>query len=48
MCVFYISFDNNNDGIVTDEEFENAKNVLEKYENQKQLSNKLFMLDNLY
>ena len=41
------AIDTNKDGIVTDEEIKNAEKILQQAKNQKDLYNKLFMLDNL-
>jgi len=38
--------DSNKDGIITNEELENAKNILTKYKDQQTLYNKIFMLNN--
>jgi len=38
--------DTNNDGIITNEELENAKNVLSRYKDQQTMYNKIFMLNN--
>ena len=38
--------DSNNDGIITNEELENAKNVLSRYKDQQTMYNKIFMLNN--
>ena len=38
--------DTNNDGIITNEELENAKNVLSRYKDQQNMYNKIFMLNN--
>ena len=39
--------DTNNDGIITDEEVENAEKILSKYKQQQQIHNKIFMLNNM-
>ena len=39
--------DTNNDGIISDEEVENAKNLLQRFKEQQQLHNKIFMLNNM-
>ena len=39
--------DTNNDGIITDEELERAKNILYKHNQRQQIHNKIFMLNNL-
>ena len=39
--------DSNNDGVITDEELENAKQLLKRFNEQKQLHNKIFMLNNM-
>ena len=41
------AIDTNKDGIVTDEEIKNAEKILQQAKNQKDLYNKIFMLDNL-
>lgn len=41
------SIDTNKDGIVTDQEIKNAEKILQQAKNQKDLYNKIFMLDNL-
>ena len=38
--------DTNNDGIITNEELEHAKNVLSRYKDQQNMYNKIFMLNN--
>lgn len=38
--------DFNNDGIITNQELENAKNVLSRYKDQQNMYNKIFMLNN--
>ena len=38
--------DTNNDGIITNEELEHAKNVLSRYKDQQKMYNKIFMLNN--
>ena len=38
--------DSNNDGIITNQELENAKNVLSRYKDQQNMYNKIFMLNN--
>lgn len=39
--------DTNNDGIISDQEVENAKNLLQRFKEQQQLHNKIFMLNNM-
>jgi len=39
--------DSNKDGVVTEEEIKNAEKILQQAKNQKELYNKIFMLDNL-
>ena len=39
--------DTNKDGIISNEEVENAKKLLSKFKEQEQLHNKIFMLNNL-
>ena len=39
--------DTNKDGVVTEEEIKNAEKILQQAKNQKELHNKIFMLDNL-
>ncbi len=39
--------DTNNDGIITDDEVNNAKKVLQRFKDQQQLHNKIFMLNNM-
>ena len=41
------AIDINKDGIVTDEEIKKAEKILQQAKNQKDLYNKIFMLDNL-
>ena len=41
------AIDTNKDGIVTDEEIKKAEKILQQAKNQKDLYNKIFMLDNL-
>ena len=40
--------DTNNDNVVSDEEIKTAEKILQKAKDQQQLSNKIFMLNNLY
>lgn len=40
--------DTNNDGFISYEEVENAKNILNKFNTQQQIHNKIFMLNNMY
>jgi len=39
--------DTNNDGVISEEEVENAKNILSKYNAQQEMNNKIFMLNNM-
>lgn len=39
--------DTNNDGIISDEEIEKAKNILTRYNEQQHFHNKIFMLNNI-
>jgi hypothetical protein len=39
--------DKNNDGIISDEELENAKNILSRHKDQQHFYNKIFMLNNI-
>lgn len=39
--------DTNNDGVISEQEVENAKNILSKYNAQQQMNNKIFMLNNM-
>lgn len=43
----YVAMDLNRDGVVSPEEIQKAEQVLERAKNQKQLYNKVFMLNNL-